>query len=150
VGDISGDTGAAADIKEGELGDERVLLEQERQRLSDSTYRSKRVRKEVFAFEAYPRSSTKRERDEPAAPRTATLTAEARVEEKARRPRTVRVMGEIIFGSCTRRRKDVSSLGAVLNPRPLLPSRSCSTSLVLDVKVLRLDAEQVPPLCPSS
>jgi len=36
VADISGNAGGALDVEEGELGDARVELEEERQRLADS------------------------------------------------------------------------------------------------------------------
>lgn len=37
MGNISGDSGGTTNVEQGELGDERVLLEEERQRLSDSS-----------------------------------------------------------------------------------------------------------------
>lgn len=43
VRDIGGDSGAATDVEERELGDERVLLEEERQRLSDSTWAHRKI-----------------------------------------------------------------------------------------------------------
>lgn len=38
VGDVGSDSGTTSNIVEGELSDERVLLEEQRQRLSDSTF----------------------------------------------------------------------------------------------------------------
>lgn len=66
MSDISGDTGSEADVVEREVRDERVQLEEERERLTDTTCRSSSSQRRSGVGRSRVRVCS------PAAPRTAT------------------------------------------------------------------------------
>lgn len=137
VSDIGSDTGGEADVVQREVRDERVQLEQQRQRLADTTCR---IDPQGQSRMVYPlrwsialparRMRTPRVtslspqtgegRDGPAAPRTATLVAARAEVEKPRVASERRVAANIlsVYGCAYReKRESVSDRGQFPEPK---------------------------------